>query len=100
MRRRDVEQVKAASKVPRGVSRRELPGLSEHLIEIESSGHQPLAVKIVSKLSLDGATFFFRHQLASNKPLQRVRNLELMDRCKRKLARGAQLRISRFRELL
>jgi hypothetical protein len=98
--RRDVEQVKATSKVLGRVSRRELPGLCEYPIEVQRNRQQPLALKIVSKLSVDRATFLSRHQLASYEPLQRVRDLELMDRCKWNLARRSQLGIGGFRELL
>ena len=80
-----MEQVQAASEVLGCVRSRKLACFYEQLIKIEYDLHQPVVLEILLQLALNDQALFPRHQAASDEPLERVGNLELMNHSKRNL---------------
>ena len=81
MRRRHMKEVQAASEGLRCVEPRELACACEHLVQVWRHRHQSLCVNVLSELSEDGVALVPRNRATSHQHLERIGNLELVERC-------------------
>ena len=79
---------------------REFDGVGDDGVQIAGDGHQAPLVEIVFELLVEPSTLVPRQQAATDETLERIRQLELVDRRERNLTCGGDRRIGRAGESL